>query len=185
MPVSDSPYKLQVKIGPAEFSAEGPEATVKEAYQAFLDAIKTEPNRFVASKAFTGIASTLAGMAGVSASVTSDTPLPLKMSYELLGIFKEDGDTLSLRHLPPTPNKIADAAIILLYGYKQMKGLEDVPVMRLNESLRRSGLNLSRLDREIGVNQSLFRKGGQKNGARYSLNNLGVQQAERWLAEWE
>jgi general stress protein YciG len=65
-----------------------------------------------------------------------------------------------------------------------LKGLHEVPVIKLNESLRRSGLNVTRLDRELGPNQALFRKGGQKSGGRFSLNNQGVQQAEKWIAEW-
>jgi hypothetical protein len=168
--VADGPYKLQIKIGTAEFSAEGPENTVKEAYEQFLKA--------------------LAGPALDTRSDNRRTPAqnmvnggPADITV-LDQVFAKEGDIVSLRHLPKGATPAADAAILLLYGYKRLSGIADVPVMRLNEGLRKSGLNFERVDRFLAIHQALYRKGGQKSGSRYSLNNQGVQQAEQWLREW-
>jgi hypothetical protein len=186
--MSDAPYKLQIKIGSAEFTAEGPEETVKEAYDAFMKAIMT-PAVGPAVGAVTGSSNAKGiSIAAADLSMTGHPPLVLIQgaldATVLERAFKREGEIISLRHLPPTPNKIADAAIVLMYGYMKITGIEDVPVTKLNEGLRRSGLNLSRLDRELGVNHALFRKGGQRSGGRYTLNNQGIKQAEDWLKDW-
>lgn len=175
--MSDTPYKLQIKIGAHEFSAEGPEATVKEAFDAFMKAVT---NPAPAAAPIQGqLAATLGGvMLQATGTVTDTAPIDLNR------VFKQEGDIISMKHLPPTPNKIADAAIVLMYGYMKLANIDDVPVTKLNEGLRRSGLNLARLDRELGVHHALYRKGGQKSGGRFTLNNQGVLQAEAWLREW-
>lgn len=173
--VNKIPYKLQVKIGQSEFSAEGPEEAVRQAYADFLAA-----NAQVKTAALTP--HTAAGVPTLA--VSTSTATPPEDAATLDRYFKREGDIISLRHLPATPNRTADAAIVLIYGYMKMAGMEDVPVTKLNEGLRRSGLNLTRLDRELGVNHSLFRKGGQRSGGRYTLNNQGLKQAEDWLTEW-
>jgi hypothetical protein len=164
----DIPYKLHVKLGSSEFNGEGPENTVKEAYQQFLAA-------FNAYKGFneTQVENTVEKAAGVDDKV-------LERAYIC------DGEKLSLRHLPPAdrPNKPADAAILILYGFKKLLHQDDVLVTKLNESLRTSGIGTGRLDRFMGVHNNLYRKGGTRSGGRYSLNNQGDLQAESWLREW-
>lgn len=185
MPLSDSPYKIHSRIGISEFTAEGPEASVREDYSRWLDALKAPQPQPQSPNP--GLHPSL-----LPATSMGNTPLPLATAHlatmpkeHAERTFRDEGELLSLRHLPPTTNKVADGAIVLLFGYQMLKGMQEVPVIRLNESLRRSGLNVTRLDRELSVYQSLFRKGGQKSGGRYSLNNQGVQQAERWIAEWQ
>ena len=174
----DIPYKIQVKIGPSEFSAEGSEEKVTKAYDAFLKAI-------VQVGAF-GAAPPRHSAYMTPATDTTQTPLVLAVDAARMDkVFKREGEIVSLRHLPTTATRIADAAILLIYGYMKLCSLDEVPIIRLNEGLRESGLNFDRLDRHIGVHQALFRKGGQKSGARYTLNNQGMKQAEEWLKAWD
>jgi hypothetical protein len=165
----ENPYKLHVKLGSSEFNGEGPEVAVKEAYQQFLQA-------FNAYKGFN------------EAQADKIPPQkPAGVGDDLLQrAFLKEGDIVSLRHMPPAdrPNRNADAAILILYGYKKLLSQDDVLVTKLNESLRRSGITMERVDRFITVNQSLYRKGGQRSGGRYALNNQGELQAEQWLKEW-
>jgi hypothetical protein len=169
----ENPYKLHIKLGDAEFSAEGPESTVKEAYSQFLEAVKT-----VGAKP----ASKAAKNAG-EGSLGSGLGLPESV---LEHAFQRDGEYVTLRHLPPaeSPNRTADSVILLLYGYKVLAQVEDVPVIKLNESLRKSGVSVERLDRYMGTHGHLYRKGGTRSGGRYTLNNQGLAQAEHWLAAW-
>lgn len=167
----DGNYKLHVKLGSSEFDCEGPEDSVKEAYQQFLETFA----------AYKGVGENPPDRQGEQAAV------PTGVSADLLqkAFIKED-EIVSLRHMPPAdrPNRNADAAILVLYGYKKLAAQDDVLVTRLNESLRRSGITMERVDRFITTNSTLYRKGGQRSGGRYSLNNQGELQAEQWLKEW-
>jgi hypothetical protein len=165
-------YKLQVELGNAKFSGEGDQKFVEDAYKRFLEAI--------------------AASAAQPPSLTSEyakrheqPPAGLNQSLLQKAFLRED-QLVSLRHLPPTDNstRAADAAILLLYGFKKILGAEDVLVTRLNEGLRKSGLTLTRIDTILGIHSALYRKGGQRSGGRYSLSNPGEAQAEKWLNEW-
>ena len=167
----DDAYKLHVKLGDSEFTGEGPQDTVKSDYAAFLEAYKLSQR----------------STPKVPANTPTDFAKPSGVAEGLLQkAFVRKEDIVSLRHLPPSDNstKAADAAILLLYGFKKLAAVEDVPVTKLNEGLRDSGLSIDRIDRFIGIHNQLFRKGGQRSGGRYSLTNPGEAQAEKWLNEW-
>lgn len=167
----DSDYKLHVKLGISEFSGEGPEAAVKEAYEQFLKALSAVP----------------AVPTPIQPPMHEKTPeKPSGVDQRLLDrAFLKEDQFVSLRHLPPdSSTRSADAAILIIYGFKKILGQEDVPVTKLNEGLRKSGLSLDRLDRFLGVHSQYYRKGGQKSGGRYTLNNQGELKAEEWLKEW-
>ncbi len=171
----ESSYKLQVKLGHSEFNAEGPEDTVKEAYEKFLSVVTTVPGQNKLD----------------SRPVLNETPevTPESAADALLlqRAFSSDPKkrVVSLRHLPPEdPNRAANAAILILYGFRTLQQLEDVPVTRLKASLNQSGVQVDRLDRFMRTHTTLVRKGGARIGGRYSLNNLGMTQAVAWLREW-
>jgi hypothetical protein len=172
--VGDTPYTLRVKIGDSEFTAEGPEDTVKEAYQKFLEAAATARP----SGAPSGPQAETSEAGRPGEGVPRDL---LKRAF----IVGDDG-IVSLRHLPSSEGsqQRADAAILLLFGFGAMAGMEDVPVTKLNEGLRQSGVSLKRLDRFIGLHGDLYRKGGSRSGGRYTLNNQGVQWAAERIREW-
>jgi len=165
------PYKLHVKLPDAEFNGEGIESTVRSDYAAFLEAYKLTRTPMAQPYSLPAI--------------QPDKPAGVAESLLRKAFVRKD-DVVSLRHLPPTDNstRAADAAILLLYGFKKLAALEDVPVTKLNEGLRDSGLTLDRIDRFIGIHGRLFRKGGQRSGGRYSLTDPGEAQAEKWLKEW-
>ena len=174
--MADSPYKLHVKIGMNEFEAEGSEDTVKSDYRDFISALK--------GPAAKNIISELASLGGIAPGNGGGDVATIEQRV-LDRVFKKDGDIVSLRHLPTTATKTADAAILLIYGFMKLGGLDEVPITKLNEGLRESGLSLVRLDRHLGVHQALYRKGGQKSGGRFTLNNQGVKRAEDWLLAWD
>jgi hypothetical protein len=172
----DSDYKLHIKLGPSiEFNGEGPEQSVREDYDQFLKALPTL-------------------QAAIQPTLTSQYAQAEKPTERAAGVddallqkaFLRDGDIVSLRHLPPSDrtNRNADAAILALYGFKKVLGQDDVPVTKLNEALRRSGITMERIDRFITAHMHLYRKGGQRSGGRYSLNNQGEIVAEDWLKQW-
>jgi hypothetical protein len=166
-------YKLSVEIGVNRFNAEGPEETVKADFQNFLAAIR-EKNVVVTP----GTASATAGVNPPTVVVTPSLDRAL-----LERVFQIDGKgTVSLRLLPPdSQTRNADAALLLLYGYRVMGNLQEVPVMKLNDGLRTSGVSVDRLDRFIGTHSAYYMKGGTRSGGRYTLNNQGLAAAESLL----
>jgi len=165
--------KLSVKIGNFEFNGEGPQEWLKEAYERFL--------------------------LSLPAIKSGTTPAPDSSSVKCLAdsgqapdssvlerAFLSKDEVVSLRSLPTTEsaNRTADAAILILYGFKRLVRTADVPVTRLNEGLRQSGINVKRVDKFINVHSQLYRKGGTRSGGRYSLTNAGELQAEKWLTAW-
>jgi hypothetical protein len=167
----DNPYKLHVKLGDSEFNGEGSQDIVKADYASFLEAYKLSQ-----------------GTGSLAKLDPNSSAEQLKRLAEglLEKAFCRKDDIVSLRHLPPSDGSTrnADAAILLLYGFKKLAAVEDVPVTKLNEGLRASGLSIDRIDRFIGIHSQLFRKGGQRSGGRYSLTNPGEAQAEKWLTDW-
>ncbi len=168
----DSNYKLQVRLGSAEFSAEGPEETVKQAFEKFLKAVSSSPDRSLIE----------------ASPAEKESPLAqvLKAGQPIFDkVFFREGDVVSLRLLPPdSANRNAEAAILLLYGFQTLLQLSEVPITKLNAGLRKSGLSFERLDSFFGTHKHLYLRGGTRSGARYTLNNQGVAQAEEWLKAW-
>lgn len=168
-------YKLQIKIGQAEFIAEGAEESVRTDYAKFLDALEQR-------SAHVDDDSKGNGSAGSASSGSGDVDDAL-----LQAIFKADEEKgcVSLKVLPPAErtNRAADAAIIVLYGFHKMLGQSEAPVTKLISGLRESGITVDRFDRMIAVHSSLILRGGQKIGAKYRLNNQGMVQAAAMIRE--
>jgi len=166
-------YKLSVEIGGNRFTADGPEATVKEDFQNFLDAVRA------ASAVVTPGTGSFAAEGAVRGVVAGPASTPVDRPT-LDRVFQVDGKgTVSLRLLPPdSATRNADAALLLLYGHRVAGNLQDVPVMKLTDGLRTSGISVDRLDRFMGTHSGYFMKGGTRSGGRYTLNNQGVAAAE-------
>lgn len=173
----DEAYKLQVKIGQAEFTAEGSEVAVKADYQKFLDALSLQP----APKRQAEISESVNGKSTTALNTT-------EVGSELMQrVFQGEAKKgiVSLRLLPSDgPNRYADAAILILYGFSRLLGQREVPVTKLKVSLVRSGIQVDRVSDLMRVHPEWVIKGGSRIGGRYSLNNQGLAQAEAWLTEW-
>jgi len=169
-------YKLHTRIGQHEFLGEGPVEVVKADYQQFLIFIENRNNEPQRSSERPEVGE--ASGSGTNADENVDLQL-------LTQIFKSDETTgvVSLRALPPgeNGNRAADAALLLMFGYSKLQSASEVPVTKLLEGLRESGLAVERFDRTISVHNGLYLKGGQKIGARYRLNNPGQRKAAQMV----
>jgi hypothetical protein len=166
-------YKISAKLGSAEFSAEGAEESVRADYDRFLAALRERTaGAEVDSGPNGGIAASATDSVGVDASI-------------LQAVFKvdEERSLVSLRVLPTgdSAERAAEAALLILYGFHTLLGNTEAPVTKLLASLRESGITVERFDRTIGRHSDLILKGGQKIGARYRLNNLGMAHAAKAL----
>lgn len=172
-----SPHKIHVKLGPYEFEAEGSEAVVKEQFSLFLDIARTPP-----PPPPTPPPSELPiGDKGNSGNGCN--PIHSLTEDMLTRIFSVDQEgQVSLRILPQTDNRDADALLILLYGFRVLSDQMDVLSGRLLRAMKISGLTINRIDRAMAPNNELVTRGGAKTGTRWGLNNRGVTKAEEIIA---
>jgi len=168
--------RVQMKIGDAEFIAEGSEESVNRQYQLFLNALAAR------------------GAAPAAAPMSDDPPPPpppppgngangaTVPATILHHAFITNANGISLRALPTTDDSVTDTILMLLYGYRVLNERLDVSAGDLTEAVRASGIQTTRIDRIIG-RSTLIRRAGSKRGTRYSLNNLGITRAQTLLRE--
>jgi hypothetical protein len=164
------PHKVRIKIGDAEFEAEGSEESVKQQYADFLAALAVAgPQK--APKAD-----------GAKGNNQQDAAEPDKSA--LTRLFQVDGDLVSLKFLPKTETATPDALMLLLLGYALLKNQEMVLGTQLTRAARQSGLaKIERVDRAFGkYGDDFLQRGGAKKGTRYGLNNQGTNKAKELLA---
>jgi hypothetical protein len=172
-------YRLRVKIGTAEFEAEGPEQMVKEQFEEFKRMIEPRGSG-------PGPATTSATPNG-SREASSETAYALPLGYERMYQVEERSGRrfVKLHFLPTGEGREAVALRLVLLGYRKVLNEDRVRVTTLLETLRGSGLPIQRLDLYAGeaVNQGLLLKGGTGKGGTYGLSVTGLKRAEEELAE--
>jgi hypothetical protein len=183
----DTPYKLTVKIGAAEFTAEGDQSVVNEQFNLFLTALKYQPPPDPLGDALRqhgqdqpkGAVSNngSGGASGSNGTATNGAQTDLATYVEpatMDRVFKVDADdVVSLHHLPTTPNAAADALVMLLYGFLKLTQSGAVSALTLMKGAVKSGVKIDRIDRVISANSQYITKGGARRGTRYGLNNRG------------
>lgn len=181
----DGNAKLRVKVGDAEFDAEGPPDLIKEQYQAFLEAVRASPAPTPAQPAALMQPAPQPGTAGTASNGVSTPPADQMLSAMLKRVFRDAGPVISLLALPKSKNAEADALLLLLYGYQELrKGEYPVTGVRLMQAAKQSGLHqIKRADRTISMNEPYIMAAGAHRGRKYSLNNQGVTRAEEIIRE--
>lgn len=162
-------YKLHIKIGPHEFNGEGPEESVKNAFEDWKSLIGDLPRGNLTLPSTTA-----------SSPMGATTPLVLE-SEQLVRLFVTDDKRglVSLRILPRGENREQDAVLLILLGFKRVKDQDEVLVTQLKPALKQSGCNVARVDSVVAkyLRDGLINKGGMGKGGRYSLTNSGAEKA--------
>ena len=169
-------YKLRVRLGDAEFEAEGPEDSVRREYEEWkrLRAAAATPAvvRQASDAAPDGIANT---------QVPERTGTLSDDQFHALFMFDDAKNLVTMRFVPQGEARASTAMLLILLGYRRLMSLDEVPVTLVKAALERSGLNVDRVDRDAApdlLKESLVLKGGKGKGGRYGLTNLGVARAE-------
>lgn len=165
--------KIRIKIGEAEFEAEGPSELVQSQFTAFLDAVSKAP----AEKSPSAGASSDPN-SGLKPPANPGDPPPSISSEEMNCVFHDNGEFVSLSATPVGDGRQADSLLILLYGFAKLKNEPKVTGVMLMKAMRQSGVTIDRVDRVIESKQEYILMGGSKRGKRYSLNNRGYQYVE-------
>lgn len=163
-------HRIKIKLGDAEFEAEGSEQSVQAQYELFLSALKRETAKEPGTpnpKANGAVEQER------QASPSAFDETLLARIFEL----RQDG-VIALRVLPKGNDKEADALLLLLYGYRRLKTEEDVLATHLLRAAQHSGVAVYRPAHALAVYDQFLIRGGQKKGSTYSLNNQGVAKAE-------
>ena len=160
----EATHRIKIKIGDAEFEAEGPSELVKQQYSAFLEAVSKRPQ---------------------ATTPTHGTPKPSltkdATSEELSLVFQQGKDGISLLRTPRTDNPKADALIVLLYGFQKLQDERYVGAPTLLKAAVASGLGLDRLDRTIEARSAWIHATGNRKGKRYTLTNPGIVEAKKMV----
>jgi hypothetical protein len=159
-------HRIKVKIGNAEFEAEGGAEDVKAQYEAFLALLKSSPSTHSPP---------------TTRDPEQERPDAASLDDALLSrVFQTGKDgVVSLKVLPRSEQREADALLLLLFGYRRIQKVDNVFGTQLAKAARASGIGVERIDRTLDTHASLFIRGGRRRGAKYTLNNQGVAAAER------
>jgi hypothetical protein len=167
-------YRLHLKIGVHEFSAEGPVEVVQRDFELWKSLILEQPAQPVQS-----------AQIDRTEKPSQATNQPSKEQLEKVYLADEKQDMLSLRILPRSDDRNADAMLLVIFGYKTVKGVDQTMVTQLKSALRQSGCMVDRIDQAAAkyVRQGFLNKGGMGKGGRYSLTNLGAEKAAALVSD--
>lgn len=175
----DANYKIQVKIGDAEFQAEGPEQIVSTQFDRFIDVIAARKAAVNTTHQETKKETADSTGNGSGTIPVVETPSVLALHERVFSL--DDRAGLSLRVLPKTDAPEADAVMLILYGYATLRSQHDVLSVQIGKSAQQSGVNIDRLDRALLTHTQYVTSAGQKGGKKYGLNNRGLARAKELL----
>ena len=179
--------RLKIKIGDAEFEADVPESNVQPMYDRFLSILEgrrasifrristTDGKRsdnYKSSNEEVGRDTSVCVGREISAP---DGPL-LRRAFHL-----SSDNLVILKVLPNGSAQHADALLLLLYGYRQLKS-EPVSAVELNRAAEQSGISLRRLSNGYAKNHRYLVRGGYGKGSHYRLNSEGLAIAKGIMA---
>lgn len=158
-------HRIKVKLGNAEFDAEGKPEAVQAQYEAFLKLVALLPKPETVAPKTDFIKVTPTGAIEIADAV-------------LDRVFRR-GDVLSLSALPSGEEREADTMLALLYGYLKLQNEQTVTGTSLRKSALVSGVNIDRADRVLNtLIPDFVLAGGVRKARRYQLNNRGLTRAE-------
>jgi hypothetical protein len=168
-------HRIKIKLGDAEFEAEGSEQSVQAQYELFLGALERKTVKEP------GTPTPKANGAPEGERRENLGAFDDNMQARIFEL-RQDG-IVALRVLPKGNDREADALILLLYGYRRLKNEENVLATHLLRAAQYSGVSVYRPAHALAVHDQFLIRGGQKKGSTYSLNNQGVTKAEEIAAK--
>ena len=175
---SATAYKVHVKLGPAEFEAEGPEETVKEQLNHFYIAA-TQP--FIqhpqnAASGNNGGSTVAVPPADTATSAGPATDVDPKIIDRL---FREEDGVVVLRAKPKGEDPNGEALLLILWGYFVCKNQIEITGSELVNSCKKSGIKLERVDETLDKRsiRGFVTTGGAGRRKSYSLTNGGMEHA--------
>ena len=174
--------RLRVKASDYELEAEGSRDFVREQYEAFRRLLGEVPEKSAVPESRETVErlpspqAPASPLPGEKTSVARNTQAK---SFQKLLVWNDRTQQVKLTAIPDGPMRIADTVLLLLLGYRELRGLSQVSALDLNQGLRSAGIDSFRLDREMApyVKARLVLRSGVGKGSRYRLTTRGVKKA--------
>ncbi len=101
-------------------------------------------------------------------------------SFQKLLVWNDGTQQVKIMVLPEGPTKVADTVLLLLLGYRELRGASQVSALDLNQGLSSAGFDDLRLDREMApyLKARLILRSGVGKGSCYRLTTRGVKKAQ-------
>ena len=175
--------KLRVKASDYELEAEGSRDFLNEQYEAFKQLLEDVAQKQVVSKSREKDDFSSSRESQVSPLPDDKTDVPQNSqvkSFQKLLVWNDRSQRVTSTVLPDGPTRIADTVLLLLLGYRELRGLSQTSALLLNQGLRSAGLDDFRLDREMApyLKAKLVLRSGVGKGGRYRLTTRGVEKAQ-------
>lgn len=167
------PFRLRLKIGEHEFEASGDQEAVERQFSAWRSLILDAPKPAPPPPQTPPPGDTPPPPAGIGAD-----------AVEFERIFSRDGRRLALTVLPPGEARMADAALLLLFGHRLYNGTDQVGGIPLLEGMKHSGYGIDRVDRIMSryEPEHVIRTGARR-GVKYRLTLPGLARAREIAKE--
>lgn len=162
--------QIRIKIGQNEFEASGDEETIKRELDRFYQVIESLGRQ----------QSPRAKIPRQPPKSDKGEPEPSRIPENYSAVFAYEDKTLTLVAKLPGQSREGDAALLLLYGYREIQGLATVPASSLLMSMKRTGYTIARVDRLLSfplIGEGLILKSGARRGSAYQLTRPGYQMA--------
>ena len=174
--------RLRVKASDYELEAEGSRDFVREQYEAFRQLLGDGPGKSVLPESRDTVESSTLHESPASplpGEKTSGQPNSRTKSFQKLLVWDDRTQRMKITVLPDGPMRIADTVLLLLLGYRELRGLGQVSALDLNEGLKSAGFHQFRLDRIMApyLEARLVLRSGVGKGSRYRLTTRGVKNA--------
>jgi hypothetical protein len=177
--------RLKAKIGINEFDGDGPAEVVKSLYESWKASVdKQTPTTQPATTTIPGAPTPPAqrSMPAYLQTPGMDGQPSLALQEGGWNIFDHDErrKLVSLKAHPQTDDRDADAALLVLYGFRRILSTDEVLVGRVKDAMEASGLRPDRIDKALGpsLRQGLVLKTGRGPGGKYRLSNTGQVRAD-------
>ena len=146
--------KLRIKASDYELEAEGSRDFLNEQYEAFKQLLEDVAQKPVVSKSrekdnFSSSRAIAGASPARRQNRCSSGRSPVK-SFQKLLVWDDRSQRVTSTVLPDGPTRIADTVLLLLLGYRELRGLNQVPALAAE-----SGTQIRRLRRLTGLDREM------------------------------
>ena len=178
--------KLRVKASDYELEAEGSRDFLSEQYEAFKQLLEGVTENQVLSQSRQKVdfpSSSESQVPHLPGEKTVVPEISQATSFQKLLVWNDRTQRVKSTVLPEGPTRIADTVLLLLLGYRELRGLGQISALVLNQGLESADFDDYRLDREMApyLKARLVLRSGVGKGSRYRLTTRGVKRAQELL----
>lgn len=175
--------RLRVKVSDYELEAEGSRDFVREQYEAFRRLLGDVSEKLVVSESRETVECSPSPESPASPLPDEKTGVQGNFrteSFRKLLVWDNEAQRVRSTVIPDGPMRVADTVLLLLLGYRELRGLSQVSALALNQALKAAGFDDFRLDREMApyLKARLVLRSGVGKGSRYRLTTRGVKKAQ-------